>query len=138
IGRSGAFRVSRARTAVGFALTEGQTAVFRPREPTDDHLLPVVVSPDVQRSAVPGGIVTLEFGTQHVRGRIAAVADRFPGTADGGGSFVIADESHLHTALDADEPGTEWAISVWLSMSPRSPDGAVTAMRRRPFASLAR
>jgi hypothetical protein len=136
IGRSGARRVSGAPAAVRFALTEGQTAVFRPREPTDGHPLPVVVSPDVQRSAAPGGIVTLEFGTQHVTARIAAVARRFPGTADGDGSFVLADESHLQTVLDADDPGTGRPIEVWLSVPSGAVDRVETALRGRPFSVL--
>ena len=135
IGRSGARRLAGARTVVRFALTEGQTAVFRPRERTDGHPLPVVVSPDVQRSAA-GGIVTLQFGTQHVPARIVAVARRFPGTSDGGDSFVLADESHLQTALDADEPGTGWPIEVWLSAPSRALEQTETALSRAPFSIL--
>ena len=136
IGRSGARRRPGTPTTVRYALTEGEIAVFRPREPTDGHPLPLVVSPDVARSAAPGGNLVLEFGEQHVSGHIVAIAARFPGTADGGGSFVLAEESHLQTALDADEPGTGRPIELWLSVPAHALFPAEEALRRPPFSRL--
>jgi len=81
-------------------------------------------------------MVTLEFGTQHVAGRIVSVARRFPGTADGNGSFVLADESHLQTKLDADEPGTGRPIEVWLSVPGHSLGRVQDALRQRPFTAV--
>jgi hypothetical protein len=136
VGRSGASRAQGGSATLRYALTEAEIAVFRPREPTDGHALPLVVSPDVARSAAPGGRLTLEFGTQHVSGKVAGIARRFPGTADGGGSFVLAEESHLQTMLDADQPGTGWPIELWLAVPRRELGHAEEALRQRPFRSL--
>lgn len=136
IGRQGATRLGGDRVRVRYALTVAQTALFRPPQATDDRPFDIVVSPDVARAAGEGGVVTLELGDQTVTGRIAAVAKRFPGTADGGGSFVVAEESHLQTALDASAPGTGIPGELWLA-APRGAVGEVgAALRRPPFASL--
>jgi hypothetical protein len=75
-------------------------------------------------------------GDQQLDGRIVAVAHRFPGTAESGGSFVIADESRLQTALDSSEPGTGRPLELWLSV-PGSERAAVSgALRRPPFSAL--
>lgn len=137
IARSGARREPGRPLELRYALGQGQVALLRPREATDGHPLPLVVSPDVARSAAPGGLVTIQNGDQSLTGRIAAVARRFPGTADGDGSFAIADESRLQTALDASSPGTGRPLEVWLSV-PRGERGAVAAaLRRAPFSGLA-
>ena len=136
VARSGAHRAPGAALELRYALGQGQVALLRPREPTDGHPIPLVVSPDVARSAAPGGLVTIENGDQSLLGRVAAVARRFPGTADGGGSFAIADESRLQTALDASSPGSGRPLEVWLSV-PRGERGAVAAaLRRAPFSGL--
>jgi hypothetical protein len=137
VGRSGAKRLPGDLVRVHYALTAAQSALLRPKEPTDGHPLPIVVSPDIARVAAPDGLVTFQFGTQQINGKIVAVADRFPATADGGGSFAIADESHLQTALDADAPGTGRPIETWLSVPSRSADSRVeAALRRSPFSAL--
>ena len=137
IGRNGARRVAARAVRVRYGLSEGQSALFRPRQPTDGHPFPVVVSPDVARSAAPGGLLTIQNGDQHVTARVVAVLHRFSGTADGDGSFVIADESHLQTALDADGPGTGRPLEIWLSV-PREENSAVTdALAHGRFSQLA-
>jgi len=138
VGRQGATRLSddRDRVRVRYALTAAQTALFRPRQPTDDRPFDVVVSPDVARAAGQGRIITLTLGDQTVTGRIVAVAKRFPGTADGGGSFVVAEESHLQTALDASDPGTGTPGEIWLAAPSGSVGRVDAALRGPPFASL--
>jgi hypothetical protein len=136
VGREGARRLPGNRTRVRYALTAAQTALLRPREPTDGHPLPMVVSPDVARAAAPGGLITFEFGTQEVTGKVAAIAHRFPGA--GGGGFAIADESHLQTALDGEAPGTGRPLELWLAARSAGARHAVdSALRRPPFAALA-
>jgi hypothetical protein len=136
IGRSGASRVRGASVQVRYALEQAQTALFRPRQPTDGHPIALVASPDVARSAAPGDLVTIQNGDQHVTGRIVAVTTRFPGTADGDGSFVVADESHLQTALDADSPGTGRPLEVWLSVPSSEIEHVGAALARSPFSPL--
>jgi hypothetical protein len=136
LGREGASRLPGRRVRVRYALTAAQTALFRPKQPTDGHPIDLVVSPDVARAAGSGGILTLELGDQTVTGRVVAIAKRFPGTADGDGSFVVADESHLQTALDADAPGTGTPGEVWLATSGADAGRVEAALRRPPFAGL--
>jgi hypothetical protein len=137
IGRSGARRVAGQGAKLRYVLQQGQVALLRPREPTDGRPLPLVVSPDVARSAAPGGLLTIQNGDQSLTGRIVAVARRFPGTADGGGTFAIADESHLQAAFDASAPGTGRPLEVWLSV-PRSDSREVSSsLHHAPFSSLA-
>jgi FtsX-like permease family len=136
IGRAGARRLPGSRVRVRYGLTEGQSALFRPRQPTDGHPLPAVVSPDVARSAAPGGLVTVQNGDQHVTVRVVAVARRFPGTADGDGSFVVTEESHLQTAMDADAPGTGRPLELWLAAPARDTGALGRALERRPFSAL--
>ena len=135
LGRQGATRLPGNTVRVRYALTVAQTALFRPTQPTDGHPLAIAVSPDVARAAGPGGVVTLELGSQTVTGRVVSVAKRFPGTADGDGSFVVADESHLQTALDADAPGTGTPGEVWIATRHDSAHVAA-ALHSPPFASL--
>ena len=137
IGRSGARRLPGRPVQVRYALQQGQVALLRPREPTDGRPLPLVVSPDVARSAAPGGLLTIQNGDQSLTGRIVAVAHRFPGTADGGGTFAVADESHLQTAFDAGAPGTGRPLEVWLSVPHRENGAVASALRRPPFSTLA-
>ncbi len=133
IGRGGA---SAGRPGhVHYAFVASSTALYRPRQPTDGHPLPLVVSPDVARSA-SSGLVAIDVGGEEIGGRVVAVARRFPGTADGGGSFAIADESRLQTALDADAPGTGRPDELWLRV-PAAATGQVAArLARPPFAAV--
>jgi hypothetical protein len=136
IGRSGARRLPGRSIRVRYGLTEGQSAIFRPRQPTDGHPIPAVTSPDVARSAAPGGLLTIENGEQHVAARVVAVVRRFPGTADGDGSFVIADESHLETALDADAPGTGRPLEIWLTVPSARRPAVAHELGKGRFAAL--
>jgi hypothetical protein len=135
VGREGARRVAAKPARVRYALTAAQTALLRPREPTDGHPLPMLVSPNVARAATPGGLVTFEFGAQEVTGKVVAVAHRFPGAGSGG--FALAEESHLQTALDGEAPGTGRPLELWLAArSAAARRDLGTSLRRPPFSSL--
>jgi hypothetical protein len=117
-------------------LPAAQTALLRPREPTDGHPLPMVVSPDVARAAAPGGLLTFEFGAQEVTGKVVAIARRFPGTAGAAGGVALADESHLETALDGDAPGTGRPLEIWLGAPRGAQRRVAAALRRPPYSAL--
>jgi hypothetical protein len=134
-GREGARRLPGTAVRLHVDLASGRSALLRPREPTDGRALPVLVSPDVARGA-DGGLVALQAGDQQLEGRVVGVARRLPGTADSGGSFVVADESRLQTALDASEPGTGRPLELWLSVPARERGAVAAALRRPPFAAL--
>ncbi|HYW29366.1 MAG TPA: hypothetical protein VE824_06140, partial [Gaiellales bacterium] len=120
---------------VRFAITGATRPLLRPTEPTDGTPLPVAVSPDIARAA-HGGLIELRFAGQTVPAQVVAVGDRFP-TLDG--TFAVADESRLETALNADDPGSAVPEELWLRAGRTSAIPALdAAVRRPPFTALAR
>jgi len=131
-------RVTRERghVRVRFAFQNtGGRLVFRPTEPTDGRLMPVIVSPDIAQAA--GGVGTetvLDFQDTTVAARIVGVASRLPTVPSDSGPFVLADSGWLSTAIGANAPGEGRPNEVWLSASD---DRAVAAaLPRPPFRSL--
>ncbi len=114
----------------------GASLAFRPKEPTDGRLMPVIASPDVAAAAGGvGGRTVLDFQDARIPARITGVATRMPSVPAESGPFVLADRSWLSTALNADAPGRGTPDEIWLS----SGDARATAaaLHRPPFASLA-
>ena len=113
----------------------GGTLLLRPRQPTDGHALPVVVSPDLAAAAGgPGARLVLDFQDVQVPAVIRATATRFPGIPADTGSFVVADGTSLSTAVDADAPGEGMPNEVWVASG--HPAAAGRALARPPFSSL--
>ena len=113
---------------ITYAFTEGQTVLLRRPQVTDRRPLRVVVSPEVARSAGPGGSLTLDFQQAQVPARIVGVAERFPDAEQFDEGFVIAEESNLATTLDAGMPGTGTPGEVWL----QGPSRIESTLRRLP------
>lgn len=101
--------------ALAYLLTENQVFRLRPSQPTDDAPIPVLASSSLARAAGSRGVLPLFVGTTPVNVHIAASARRFPTTL---GDFVVADRSHLETALNAAVPGTALADEAWVAGSP--------------------
>jgi hypothetical protein len=121
---------------VAYSFPEVETLVVRPREPTDGRPLRVVASPDVVRTAGPGGRLTLDFENARIPARIVGVAERFP-TVTGDGPFVVADESRFSTMLDADAPGTGTPGELWLTVPHSAEASAAAGLASPPFSGLA-
>ena len=119
-----------------YSLGESQTLVVRLPQQTDARPLRVVVSPDVARSAGPGGSLVLDFQDVQVSAQVVGVARRFPDAEQYGEGFVVADESRLATALDAGAPGTGTPGEVWLAVPPSSDRSVAAALREPPFDSV--
>jgi hypothetical protein len=132
IARGGGQRPEGGAARLTYTFLLDQSVVLRLPQPTDGRPLRVLVSPDVARSAPPDGAITLDFQDARVPARIVGVADRFPDADTIGEGFVVADESHLATALGADAPGTSTPDELWLS----GPAAVEQALRRPPFAAL--
>jgi hypothetical protein len=98
---------------VAAALGGAETALLRPPQPTDGQEPAAIVSPDLARSAGPGGTLTLDVNGLTLPVRVAAVAERFP-TLPNGAAFAVVDGRLLATALDAQQPGTGAPGAVWL------------------------
>jgi hypothetical protein len=131
--------VSRSGGLVRLGLTfqnTGASFAFRPKEPTDGRLMPVVTSPDI--AAAAGGVgsrTVLNFQDVQVPARIVGVATRMPTVPSDAGPFVLAEQSWLSTAIDAGAPGQGTPDEVWLSA--QNEQAAAAALQRSPFAGLA-
>jgi hypothetical protein len=114
----------------------GARLVFRPKEPTDGRLMPVIASREIARAA--GGVgkqVVLDFQDVQVEARIVGVASRLPSIPSGSGPFVLANGDWLTTAIGADAPGEGEPNEVWIGA--RGNRAVVAAeLRHPPFASL--
>jgi hypothetical protein len=114
---------------VRFTLSEQVTSRFRPRQASDAGPVPVIASPDVAAAAGPGGELPLRIAGEQVVVRIAAVAERFPGTR---GDFVVGDRSLLGTALNAERPGIAVPDEVWLGAETEPARQELAAALARP------
>jgi hypothetical protein len=125
-----------AEARIRFLLSnEAAAPRFQPRQPTDAGPVPVLVSPGVAAAAGGDGSIPLRLPGGLLRGRVVAVAERFPSTS---GDFVVADESTAFVAANAARPGALVADEVWLDAgSPQRADALRSALARPPFDRLA-
>ena len=122
---------------IAYSFPEDQTIVFRPRQPTDDRRIRVIASPLVARAAEPDGTLTLNFFDSTVNARVIATATRFP-TLPQDEQFVIAEETGLATAMDADAPGSGTPLELWLSVPDQAENRLRQQLEQQPFAGFAR
>ena len=120
VGRGGARARARAGgLLVHYVLDGSAQAYIRPREPFDRRPLPVLASPDVARSAGPGGVLALQVDGIDLRARVVATSSRFP--TESGSPFLVADERSLAAALAADIPADSLPSELWLGVRRRHP-----------------
>ena len=105
---------SGAVATVTFA-TSGSPGVLRPAQPTDTHPVPVLADPQTAASAGPGGRIALTVDGLPVVARVAGVLNRFPTLPPDSAGFLIADQTTLAAALDAQLPGQGRADELWIS-----------------------
>src|SRR5436190_1234168 len=112
------------------ALAADVDTYLRPRQPTDGHPLPAVVSPRLGSIAGLNGVLGVEVAGQRLLFRAVAVARRFPSsTSEDTQDFVVADRRLVETALNASQPATGFPTELWLNAS-RPLD---VRLRRPPF-----
>jgi hypothetical protein len=75
----------------------------------------VLVDPQTAAAAGPGGRIALTVDGLPVIARVVGVLDRFPTVDPDSGGFVIADETTLAAALDAQLPGQGRPDELWIS-----------------------
>jgi hypothetical protein len=115
----------------GLALSPQIDTYLRPRQPTDGHALPAVVSPRLGAIAGRNGVFGVEVAGQGLLFRAAAVARRFPSaTSQDTTDFVVADRDALVTALNASQPGAGFPTELWINSA------AAERLRRPPFDAL--
>jgi hypothetical protein len=99
---------------VSFA-TSGTPGVLRPAQPTDTHPVPVLADPQTAASAGPGGRIALTVDGLPVTARVVGVLSRFPTLPSDSAGFLIADQTTLAAALDAQLPGQGRADEIWIN-----------------------
>jgi hypothetical protein len=104
--------ISGAATRLGYVLTPDRTGRFRPRQPTDGRVLPVLATPTVAAAAGPHGIIPLQVEGELTPARIVGVVTRFPSIV---GDAVIADRVTAATTLDTRSPGLGTTDELWLN-----------------------
>ena len=97
---------------VGYVLTPDRTGRYRPKQPTDNLALPVLVTPKIAEVAGPRGIIPLDVEGESVPGHIVGVVKRFPSIV---GDAVVADIEQAGTRLDTLSPGLGTTNELWLT-----------------------
>jgi hypothetical protein len=105
---------SGAVATVTFA-TSGTPGVLRPAQPTDTHPVPVLADPQTTASAGPSGRIALTVDGLPVIARVVGVLNRFPTLPPDSAGFLIADQTTLAAALDAQLPGQGRTDELWIS-----------------------
>jgi hypothetical protein len=135
VGRGAAsLHVRNGLVEVSYRLDGSAAAYIRPREPFDSRALPVIASPDVARSAGPGGALSLQVDGVNVRARVVATARRFPTETET--PFLIADQASLSTALVADSPADALPSELWLGVPASSAARVAQELGRPPYSAL--
>jgi hypothetical protein len=131
-GGATAARPSGPGTTVRFQ-TSGMPGILRPSQPSDRAPVAVLADWATAAAAGPGGALELVVDGQPVHARVVGVLRRFP-TLSGASGFVVADESVLASALDAQLPGQGRPDELWI----RTPRAAAlrAALRAAPLAQL--
>jgi hypothetical protein len=93
----------------------GTPGVVRPAQPTDTHPVPVLADPQTAASAGPDGRIALTVDGLPMTARVVGVLSRFPTLPSDSAGFLIADETTLAAALDAQLPGQGRADELWIS-----------------------
>jgi hypothetical protein len=114
-------------TRLGYVLTPDKTGRFRPRQPTDGSVLPVLATPHIAAAAGPNGIIPLQVEGELVAARVVGVVKRFPSIV---GDAVIADRVTAATTLDTRSPGLGTTDELWLN-SARRPSVPQLSLRSR-------
>jgi hypothetical protein len=123
-----------ATAGLRYALDGSTNGLFRPIQPTDGQPVPVIASSDLAALAGRDHVLDMTVeGTEALTVRVTAVAHRFP-TA--GGSFVVADDADLATALNSNDPGAGTPIEVWLGVPAGERERVAAELGRRPFSAL--
>jgi hypothetical protein len=125
--------VGGASARLGYLLTPDRTGKFRPTQPTDGRVLPVLATTRVAAAAGPRGIIPLQVEGEQIAGRIVGVLTRFPSVV---GDAVIADRTTAGTLLDTRSPGLGTTDELWLTV-PSGRDAATAhLLARAPFTQL--
>jgi hypothetical protein len=133
VGVNGATPVGDA--AVRYLVNEAAERRFQPAQPTDGMTVPLIVSPRLAAAAGAGGVLPLRLPGGVLRGRVVAVATRFPTVQ---GDFAVGDRSLVFTALNAAKPGAATSNEIWIGApDDQTAEAVASDLGRPPFDVLA-
>ncbi|MGZ4232216.1 MAG: hypothetical protein ACXVVQ_12425 [Solirubrobacteraceae bacterium] len=115
VGAASSTAAGGAREANVVFQTSGFPGVVRPIQPSDERPLPVLADPATVAAAGPGDRIALTVDNLPVQGRIVGVVRRFPTVAGAGLGVIVADQSALSDALDAQLPGQGRTDELWMT-----------------------
>ncbi|MBV9047202.1 MAG: hypothetical protein JOY58_02980, partial [Solirubrobacterales bacterium] len=115
-------------------LASGTPGVVRPAQPSDTHPVPVLADLQTAAAAGPGGRLALTVDGLPVSAQVVGTLRRFPTVGDDATGFIVADQSTLSSALDAQLPGQGRPDELWISTASSAPLRA--ALRVGSFAGL--
>jgi hypothetical protein len=116
---------------VRYTLTNTVVTRIRPRQPSDDALVPVLVTPRLAAAADAEGRLPLQIAGERITVRVAGVVRRFPGVE---GQAVVGDVDALTTLVNLARPGAARVNEVWLRLLDADRAHAVEhALATRPF-----
>jgi hypothetical protein len=122
--------VGGAAARLGYLLTPDRTGKFRPTQPTDGRVLPVLATARVAAEAGPHGIIPLQIEGEQVAGRVVGVVSRFPSVV---GDAVVADRDTAGTLLDTRSPGLGTTDELWLNVPAAREAATARLLARAPF-----
>jgi hypothetical protein len=128
-GWAGTGGVSGAETRIGYLITPDRTAIYRPAQPTDGNLLPVLATPGVAAEANAHGVVPLQIEGEQVAAHVVGVIKHFPSV---NGDAVIADEVTASTLLNTRSPALGTVDELWLNAPPET----AATLARPPFTQM--
>ncbi|MCU1388772.1 MAG: hypothetical protein JWL72_2110 [Ilumatobacteraceae bacterium] len=111
----------------------GTTALILPPTPPQLGQISAIVDPQTAAEA-ENGLVTVDVpGESRLTLRVAAVAQRFPGTAE---RFAVVNRVDIGRAFDQLDPGFGTPNEVWLSAAPGHEAALAAALHKAPFDQL--
>ena len=120
---------------IDYTLTDAVTTRIRPRQPSDDKLVPVLATPRLAASADARGVLPLQISGEQLSVRVVGTVRRFPGVD---GQAVVGDADALSGAVNLARPGAGRVNEAWLRL--RDPGRAADvdrALAAKPFNVLA-
>jgi hypothetical protein len=123
--------VSGAAQKVGYLITPDRTPIYRPAQPTDNRLLPVLATHAVAAEANKQGVLPLQIEGEQIAAHVVGILNRFPSA---NGDAVVAERQTASTLLDTRSPGLGITDELWLNVGDETAAG--TTLAEPPFTQL--
>jgi hypothetical protein len=132
-GWTGTGGVSGGGARIGYLITPDRTAVYRPAQPTDGRLLPVLATPAIAAAANRQGVVPLQVEGEQVAARVVGVLRHFPSID---GDAVVADRQTASTLLNTSSPALGTTDELWLDVPSSAEAATADKLAQPPFTQM--